>query len=48
MHGSEARGPWAVAEHITQFQQTLNPETWALAPFFERLATNGGSLKGVP
>ena len=48
MHGPEARGLYAVAECITHFQQTLNSDAWALAPLFERLETNGGSLKGVP
>jgi len=48
MHAAEARGLHAVAERIAQFHQTLNPDNWALAPVFERLATNGGSLKDVP
>ena len=45
MHAAEARGLHAVAERIAHFQQTLNPDNWALAPLLERLASNGGSLK---
>ena len=45
MHAAEARGLNAVAERIAHFQQTLNPDNWALAPLLERLASNGGSLK---
>ena len=45
MHAAEARGLHAVAERITHFQQTLDPDNWALAPLLERLASNGGSLK---
>ena len=45
MHAAEARGLNAVAERIVHFQQTLNPDNWALAPLLERLASNGGSLK---
>ena len=45
MHAAEARGLHVVAERIAHFQQTLNPDNWALAPLLERLASNGGSLK---
>ncbi len=45
MHAAEARGLHAVAERIAHFQQTLDPDNWALAPLLERLASNGGSLK---
>ena len=45
MHAAEARGLHAVAERIAHFQQTLDPDNWALAPLLERLARNGGSLK---
>ena len=45
MHAAEARGLHVVAERISHFQQTLNPDNWALAPLLERLASNGGSLK---
>jgi 3-hydroxyacyl-CoA dehydrogenase len=45
MHAAEARGLSSVVDRITQFQQTLNPDNWALAPLLEGLASNGGSLK---
>ena len=45
MHAAEALGLHVVAERIAHFQQTLNPDNWALAPLLERLASNGGSLK---
>ena len=35
MHAAEARGLHVVAERIAHFQQTLNPDNWALAPLLE-------------
>jgi len=47
MHAAEARGLQSVVERIEEFQQTLNPENWALAPLLERLSNHGGALKDV-
>ncbi len=47
MHAAEARGLQSVVERIEEFQQTLDPENWALAPLLERLSNHGGSLKDV-
>ena len=47
MHAAEARGLQSVVDRIEEFQQTLDPENWALAPLLERLSNDGGSLKDV-
>ena len=47
MHAAEARGLQSVVDRIEEFQQTLEPENWALAPLLERLSNDGGSLKDV-
>jgi 3-hydroxyacyl-CoA dehydrogenase len=47
MHAVEARGLQSVVGRIQEFQQTLEPENWELAPLLERLSNDGGSLKDV-
>ncbi len=47
MHAVEARGLQSVVDRIQEFQQTLDPENWVLAPLLKRLSSNGGSLKDV-
>ena len=47
MHAVEARGLQSVVGRIQEFQQTLEPENWELAPLLERLSKDGGSLMDV-
>ena len=47
MHAVEARGLQSVVGRIQEFQQTLDPGNWELAPLLERLSNDGGSLKDV-
>ena len=47
MHAVEARGLQSVVDRIQEFQQTLDPENWVLAPLLKRLSSNGGALKDV-
>jgi hypothetical protein len=44
MHAAEARGLQSVVDRIQQFQQTLNPQNWVLAPLLNQLASDGGSF----
>ena len=47
MHAVEARGLQSVVGRIQEFQQTLDPGNWELAPLLERLSKDGGSLMDV-
>jgi hypothetical protein len=47
MHAVEARGLQSVVGRIQEFQQTLDPGNWELAPLLERLSNDGGSLMDV-
>ena len=47
MHAAEARGLQSVVDRIQQFQQTLNPQNWVLAPLLNQLASDGGSFRDI-
>jgi hypothetical protein len=47
MHAAEVRGLQSVVNRIEQFQQTLNPDNWALAPLLAKLAREGGKFSDV-
>ena len=47
MHAAEARGLQSVVDRIQQFQQTLNPQNWVLAPLLNQLANDGGSFRDI-
>jgi 3-hydroxyacyl-CoA dehydrogenase len=47
MYAAEARGLQPVVDRIQQFQQTLNPQNWVLAPLLNQLASNGGSFRDI-
>jgi 3-hydroxyacyl-CoA dehydrogenase len=47
MHAAEARGLQSVVDRIQQFQQTLNPQNWVLAPLLNQLASDGGSFHDI-
>ena len=47
MHAAEVRGLQSVVNRIEQFQQTLNPDNWALAPLLSKLAREGGNFSDV-
>lgn len=47
MHAAEARGLQSVVDRIKQFQETLNPDNWALAPLLAQLASEGGNFNDV-
>ena len=47
MHAAEARGLQSVVDRIEEFQQTLDPDNWVLAPLLKRLSSSGDSLKDV-
>ena len=44
MHAAEVRGLQSVVDRIEQFQETLNPENWVLAPLLATLASEGGNF----
>jgi len=44
MHAAEARGLQSVVARIEQFQETLNPDNWALSPLLAHLASEGGNF----
>ena len=44
MHAAEARGLQSVVDRIEQFQETLNPDNWVLAPCSQQLASEGGNF----
>lgn len=47
MHAAEVRGLRSVVNRIEQFQQTLNPDNWVLAPLLAKLASEGGNFSDV-
>ena len=47
MHAAEVRGLPSVVNRIEQFQQTLSPDNWALAPLLAKLAREGGSFSDI-
>ena len=47
MHAAEARGLQSVVDRIKQFQETLNPDNWVLAPLLAKLAREGGNFNDV-
>ncbi len=47
MHAAEARGFQSVVDRIKQFQETLNPDNWVLAPLLAKLAREGGNFNDV-
>ena len=47
MHAAEARGLQSVVDRIKQFQETLNPDNWVLAPMLAKLASEGGNFKDL-
>ena len=47
MHAAEVRGLQSVVNRVEQFQQTLNPDNWMLAPLLAKLAREGGSFSDV-
>jgi 3-hydroxyacyl-CoA dehydrogenase len=47
MHAAEARGLQSVVDRIKQFQATLNPDNWVLAPLLEKLASEDGNFNDV-
>jgi 3-hydroxyacyl-CoA dehydrogenase len=44
MHAAEARGLQSVVDRIEEFQETLNPDNWVLAPLLAQLAGEGGNF----
>ena len=44
IHAAEVRGLQSVVDRIEQFQETLNPENWVLAPLLATLASEGGNF----
>ena len=44
MHAAEARGLQSVVDRIEEFQETLNPDNWVLAPLLAKLAGEGGNF----
>ena len=44
IHAAEVRGLQSVVDRIEQFQETLNPENWILAPLLATLASEGGNF----
>ena len=47
MHAAEVRGLPSIVNRIEQFQQTLNPDNWTLAPLLAKLAREGGSFSDI-
>ena len=47
MHAAEARGLQSAVDRIEEFQQTLNPENWVLAPLFSQLASTDGTFNDL-
>jgi 3-hydroxyacyl-CoA dehydrogenase len=47
MHAVEARGLQSVVDRIEQFQETLNPDNWVVAPLLAQLAGEGGNFYDV-
>ena len=47
MHAAEARGLQSVVDRIKQFQETLNPDNWVLAPLLAKLANEDGNFNDV-
>ena len=44
MHAAEVRGLQSVVDRIEEFQETLNPDNWVLAPLLAKLAGEGGNF----
>ena len=44
MHAAEAMGLQSVVDRIEEFQETLNPDNWVLAPLLAQLAGEGGNF----
>ena len=44
MHTAEVRGLQPVVDRIEEFQETLNPDNWVLAPLLAKLAGEGGNF----
>jgi len=47
MHAAEARGLQSVVDRIEEFQETLNPDNWVLAPLLAKLSSEGGNFYDV-
>jgi len=47
MHAAEARGLQSAVDRIEEFQQTLNPENWVLAPLLSQLASTDGTFNDL-
>ena len=47
MHAAEVRGLQSVVDRIEEFQETLNPDNWVLAPLLAKLASEGGNFYDV-
>jgi 3-hydroxyacyl-CoA dehydrogenase len=47
MYAAEARGLQSVVDRIEQFQETLNPDNWVVAPLLAQLAGEGGNFYDV-
>ena len=47
MHAAEVRGLQSVVDRIEEFQETLNPDNWVLAPLLAKLSSEGGNFYDV-
>ena len=47
MHAAEARGLQSVVDRIKQFQETLSPDNWILAPLLVKLSSEDGNFNDV-
>jgi 3-hydroxyacyl-CoA dehydrogenase len=47
MHAAEVRGLQSVVGRIEEFQETLNPDNWVLAPLLAKLSSEGGNFYDV-